>query len=363
MKIVIGGDISIKHEQAMEACAKKQANALFAQNVQDLFKSADEVIVNLECAITDKETPIKKYGPNLRAPFGTGDVLKEVGVTLCALSNNHIFDFGKAGTKDTFEELARCGLPYTGYGKNDIDARKDYIIEREGKKIAIINVCEHEYSYALANREGAREYDPYDTSDDIVNAKKNADYVIVIYHGGKEHCRYPSPRLVKLCRSMIRHGADIVLCQHSHCIGCYEEFEGGHILYGQGNFHFAYPTPRETLEAQRMWDTGLAVVIETTGAGLRLTLEPTIMESPCLRLAGEKEKQELLDELAERSKSLQDGSWYRGWKAFCDNAVAYTNVLMCDNPDIKAHYLDCEAHLDVLKERHKTWNHTNEIDK
>ena len=62
----------------------------------------------------------------------------------------------------------------------------------DGKnKIAVINVSEHEYSYALENRVGARKYDPYDTSDDIVKAKKDADYVIVIYHSWKEHCRYP----------------------------------------------------------------------------------------------------------------------------------------------------------------------------
>ncbi len=361
MKIVIGGDISIKNEEVTLACAKKQTNALFSQDLQTLFHSADEVIVNLECAITDKDTPIKKFGPNLRAPFGTGNVLKDAGVTLCALSNNHIFDFGKVGTKDTFEELDRCGLPYTGYGDNVEDARKDYIIEREGKRIAVINVCEHEYSYAIANREGAREYDPYDTSDDIMSAKKNADYVIVIYHGGKEHCRYPSPRLLKLCRSMVRHGADVVLCQHSHCIGCYEEFEGGHILYGQGNFHFAWQMEEAT--SQRMWDTGLAVVLEIDENGLKFDMLPTIMESPCLRLANEEEANELLKELQERSKSLEDGTWYECWQAFCNNVDWYKTVMIEDNIDRKAHFLDCEAHLDVWRELFKTWNHTNEVDK
>ncbi len=358
MKIVIGGDVSI--HDAEEVFAKKQTDKIFNEGLRDLFHSADEVIVNLECAITDKNTPIKKFGPNLCAPIGTGQVLNEAGVTVCALSNNHIFDFGKAGVKDTLAELDKFGLAYTGYGKNELDARKDYVIEREGKKIAVINVCEHEYSYALPNREGARAYDPYDTNDDITAAKKTADYVIVIYHGGKEECRYPSPRLVKLCRSMVRHGADVVLCQHSHCIGCYEQFEGGHILYGQGNFHFAWAV--EDKNEAWQWDTGLAVVIETEGVGLRLSLEPVIMKGVCLCLAEGEEREILLAELAERSKSLQDGSWYQGWKAFCDKAVGYTNTLMGDNVEKKAHYLDCEAHLDVLKERHKTWNSTNEID-
>ncbi len=77
MKIVIGGDISIKAQKTTELCAQRRTEKLFDKTVRDLFRSADEVIVNLECAITDKDTPIKKFGPNLRAPFGTGDVLKE----------------------------------------------------------------------------------------------------------------------------------------------------------------------------------------------------------------------------------------------------------------------------------------------
>lgn len=327
MKIVIGGDISIAvdNERAKAAFANKRTEELFDEGVQKLFRSADERIVNLECAVTDKNTPIKKFGPNLNAPFGTGDTLRQLGVTLCAVSNNHIFDFGKAGTKDTFAELERCGLPYTGYGKNSADARKDYVIEKEGKKVAVITVCEHEYSYALESREGAREYDPYDTSDDIVNAKKTADYVIVIYHGGKEYCRYPSPRLLKLCRSMIRHGADVVLCQHSHCIGCYEKFEGGHIVYGQGNFHFAWDMPTE--EKQRMWYTGLAAVVEIDENSLQFSVEPVVMKGIRLCLANSQEKQIILNELKERSRCLADGSWQEKWKAFCDSVPYYTDAI------------------------------------
>ena len=36
----------------------------------------------------------------------------------------------------------------------------------DGKKIAVIAVCEHEYSYALEDRMGTREYDTYETNDE-----------------------------------------------------------------------------------------------------------------------------------------------------------------------------------------------------
>ncbi len=319
--------------------------------------SRDRNIVNLECAVTDKDTPIKKFGPNLKAPFGTIETLKEAGVTDCALSNNHIFDFGKAGLQDTVSELEKNGMYYTGIGENALDARKDLIIQGD-KKIAVIAVCEHEYTYALEDRCGAREYDPYDTMDDIMAAKKEADYVVVIYHGGKELCRYPSPRLMKACRSMVHHGADVVLCQHSHCIGCYEEYMGSHILYGQGNFHFLYGD-KEGVEYD-CWNTGLLSVFEF-GEKCSIELIPTIKDGSGIRLANEGEKKRLLDELAERSRTLQDGTWKEHWHAFCEEyKEQYYGAVDINNPDFFAHYLDCEAHSDVWRELFPTWNATNE---
>jgi len=314
MKLAIGGDVSIKQdcEQLFAECKGKE---LF-NDVIDVFKACDRVLVNLECAVTEKDTPIAKIGPNLKAPLNTVKTLKEVGVTDCGLSNNHIFDYGKPGAIDTIEQLEKHGINYTGFGKDEIDARKNLIITDGKLKIAIIAVCEHEYSYALANRMGARAYDPYDTNDDIAEAKKTADYVIVTYHGGKEECRYPSPRLVKACRSMIKHGADVVLCQHSHCIGCYEEFMGGHILYGQGNFHFVCKKYEDKADGGYMWNTGLLAVLDITSEGVKVNYKPVIVDGTGIRLTNEKETERILSELEERNQSLKDGSWYDNFRNF-----------------------------------------------
>ncbi len=356
MRISIGGDISVK-DACKDLFATGKAEELFG-NVIDIFKTCDRNIVNLECAVTDKDTPIKKFGPNLNAPFGTVETLKKAGVTDCAISNNHIFDFGIPGLMDTISELDKNGIFYTGAGADAKAARKDLILEGD-KKVAIIAVCEHEYTYALEDRWGAREYDPYDTMDDIMAAKKEADYVVVIYHGGKEHCRYPSPRLLKLCRSMVHHGADVVLCQHSHCIGCYEEYMGAHILYGQGNFHFIYGDRNG--EEYDIWNTGLLTVLEF-GEKCSIEFVPTIRDGNGIRLANEEEAARLLGELDQRSRTIQDGTWKEHWHAFCETVkVQYTKAAdASSNPDLFAHYLDCEAHSDVWRQLFPTWNQTNE---
>ncbi len=354
MIITIGGDVCVT-DSNKEMFANTETNKLFT-NVIDVFAASDINFVNLECALTESENRIKKFGPNLKGPKSTAAVLKKAGIDYCSLSNNHTFDFGIGGLMDTVDALNENKITYTGIGDNDLDARKDLIIEHEGKKIAFITVCEHEYSYALPDRIGTRVYDPYDTSDDIVKAKKNADYVIVIYHGGKEHCRYPSPRLRKLCRSMANHGADVVLCQHSHCIGCYEKYNNCHIMYGQGNFHFTGMNPDES----EMWSTGMLVQLEFTNES-KIKFIPTVAENGGIRLANDIEKAKLLKELDGRNAELENDAWLNGWHKFCEeNKKTYTEAIVGGNLDWFSHYLDCEAHTDVWRELYPTWNMTNE---
>ena len=360
MKILIGADIVPKTDEVKQLFIDGDTQALFG-GVCDLIKDADCTIVNLECALTKSENEIPKFGPCLKADPLCADTLKKLGVTHVALSNNHTFDFGIEGLKDTMESLDRVGLPYTGVGENDEDSRKPYIIEQDGKKIGLINVCEHEYSYALPNRMGANPYDPYLTMQDIRELKKRTDFVIVLYHGGKEHCRYPSPRLRNLCREMVLCGADVVLTQHSHCIGCYEEYEGGHILYGQGNFHFCWPGHQE------MWYTSLLVELEIDKS-VAIKFIPLVTLEKGIDIAAGEKAEEIMTAFAARNEELKNGKWQEGWHAFCESVKGmYTGALKgLETPETTdhqrqhfAHYLDCEAHTDVWRELYPTWNATN----
>lgn len=350
MKTLLLGDVC-PTEYTAPLFDKGDIKTLF-NDVASLFEGNDVNLINLECAITESENRIEKFGPNLKAPLGTAATLKALGVTHAGLSNNHIFDFGREGARDTVSALDRVGIAYTGFGENYDDSRKNLVIEKNGEKITFITVCEHEYSYALPDRMGARPFDVFDTIEDIRDAKATSDRVIVTYHGGKEQCEYPSPRLLKVCHAMARAGADVILCQHSHCIGCYELYQNTHILYGQGNFHFVKPTDAYG------WHTALAVKYdslthkiefiahENTDYGVKLSDNPEIM-------AG----------FNARSRSLLDGSWKNGWHEFClSKEESYKNAIhnASEKPKKFGHYLDCEAHTDVWRELYPTANLTNE---
>ncbi len=338
--------------------------ALFGDTIL-LFHSCDFTFANLECAITEHDVGIKKFGPCLKAPFGTADVLKDLNLSLVGISNNHVFDFGKKGALDTIAALNEKGLPYTGFGDNYNDSRKNYYFEKDGERICVVAVCEHEYSYALEDRMGSRPFDEFETIEDIREAKANADRVIVAYHGGKEYCEYPSPRLMRACRAMARAGADLILTQHTHCIGTYEKYGDSHIVYGPGNFNFVKP------ENGPMWETGLAVIYDTKTNEIEFI--PVRTGEHGISLAKDDDKEQILAGFAKRSETIGNGKWRDGWREFCfseKNTRCYLSAIKraCvdgateEDNHLFAHYLDCEAHSDVWREFFPTYNMTNEKD-
>ncbi len=364
MKIVIGGDI-IPTPNSEKYYLNKDVDYLFT-DLMPIVKSADRAIFNLEGALTRSENRIKKFGPHLKGAPECADTMKMFGITDMALSNNHVFDFGIEGLDETLSALKGVGINYMGIGADENACRAPYYIEQDGIKIGFINVCEHEYSYATEDRVGCNPFDPFLTMHDIREAKKNSDYVVVIYHGGKEHCEYPSPRLMRLCHEMVECGANVVLTQHSHCIGCYEEYEGGHIVYGQGNFHFPHMG-----ELPDNWYQGLLVELNITKGNLDFKVHPFILSGAQISLAKGSDYDTIMNAFYERNKTLKNGEWKKGWLEFCqvekdnydcDYAKYVQPVAPTPNEarrHVFSHFLDCEAHTDVLRELFVTWNKTN----
>ncbi|WP_371315358.1 CapA family protein, partial [uncultured Duncaniella sp.] len=60
---------------------------------------------------------------------------------------------------------------------------------------------------------------------------------------------------------MVDCGADLISCQHSHCIGTIEQYNGSTIVYGQGNSVFGYR------DGDNSWNRGLLLQVEFQKAG------------------------------------------------------------------------------------------------
>ena len=159
MKALLLGDFS-PTEFSSPLFARRDVDLLFGDTLS-LFEGKDIKLVNLEAAMTESDRPIEKFGPALKCQPAVAEIMREIGVNYCGLSNNHVFDFGKQGIADTLRALDGAGIAYTGFGDNYERSREDLVINNGKEKICIIAVCEHEYSYALENRMGCRPYDEY----------------------------------------------------------------------------------------------------------------------------------------------------------------------------------------------------------
>lgn len=291
MKILIGADL-VPTKSNFELFNNADTDALLGKELKELLNSADYTIFNLEVPLADEETPIEKNGPALSAPTSTVKGLKAINPHCFAIANNHILDQGEKGLFSTMDALKENGISFFGAGKTQKEAKKAHIFTVGGKTVGVYACVEHEFSVVTDKTAGANPFDPLETPDEVAELKKTCDYVTVLYHGGKEHYRYPSPRLRKVCRKLIDKGADLVICQHSHCIGAKEEYNGGTIVYGQGNFLF------DMLQTE-CWQTGLLIKLDDD---FKIEYIPVVKDKNCVRLADEKQKMEILDGFYKRSE-------------------------------------------------------------
>jgi hypothetical protein len=279
------------------------------------FEKADLVALNLEGPLIAAPSPIEKIGPI----HGTPDVcvkgMRQLRIGLVNLANNHVMDHGATGLNNTLEVCRREGMAWVGGGTDVAAASQIWFCERNGVRLGVLSCAEYEFGMATSTRAGANPLDLVRVVRSMREQRKNLDRLVVLLHGGNEYCPYPRPSLAELCRFLVEQGADAVICQHSHCIGCWETYRGGIIVYGQGNFIFDDPKARPCenegmlLSMEIFRDQPLAMrTILFKQASVRPGIEPmSEAEEDCTRQI-----------LEERNRRLQDPEFLeREWIDFC----------------------------------------------
>lgn len=267
MKILIAGDFCDKN-RVSDFISKEDYTVLFNE-IKPIVESADFGIVNFEFPVVITEgKPIPKCGPNLKGQKQSIDAIKYAGFNVCTLANNHILDQGEQCCIDTKNLLESAGIRTVGVGENLNQAEEILYLEKDGEILAIINCCEHEFSIATDSSAGANPLNPIRQYYEIKEAKRKADYVLVIVHGGHEMYQLPSPRMQETYRFFIDAGADAVVNHHQHCYSGYEVYEGKPIFYGLGNFLF------DNLYKDSIWNYGFMLQLQFEKNEIKETLIP-----------------------------------------------------------------------------------------
>ncbi len=223
MKIIVTGDLC--DNGRVSPIIKNGDYSQLFESVREIISSADISIVNFEFPIVDGETtPIKKNGPCLKGHRNSIDAIKYAGFNVCTLANNHILDQGEKCCLNTKRYIETAGLKTVGAGMNEKESSCILYLKNDGKTIAIINCCEHEFSIATKDSAGANGLNPISQYYKIKEARDKADFVMVIVHGGHENYQLPSLRMKELYHFYIDVGADIVINHHQHCYSGYETY-------------------------------------------------------------------------------------------------------------------------------------------
>ncbi|MFW9970582.1 MAG: CapA family protein [Candidatus Odinarchaeota archaeon] len=252
VKLIVSGDFCLDG-RVEKLCSSNREGEIFGEFKEQLINK-DISIINIECPLTIDHTPISKEGPNLIADPVCVKALTAIDLDIAALANNHIMDQGVKGLKSTLNHLKKNKIHTVGVGENIHESQKPLRIEKKGCRISFLNIAEQEFSSATEKTAGAAKIDVIDNYYRITEEKNNADFIILIIHGGNEFYSLPSPDMVKLCRFYAQLGVSAIFSHHTHCFSGYEIYNNVPIFYGLGNFIFDRPN-----EKRKVWNSGYFV--------------------------------------------------------------------------------------------------------
>src|ERR1700736_6516974 len=181
--------------------------------------------------------------------------MRDAGIGLVNLANNHTFDAEERGFLDTLRALSLAGIAHVGGGMDLADARRPVIIERNGIKLGFLGYTQFnnfgESAFAADGRPGIVPMDPFLMKEDIRRLRPQVDYVLVAIHWSTN--RSPAAQFVgvsdpgginnydispenrKFAHDLIDAGADIILGHPPPHPKGIEVYHGKVILYAPSN--------------------------------------------------------------------------------------------------------------------------------
>lgn len=217
-------------------------NPMF-KHVKTYLDSSTVTIANQETMIGGEEMGLSSY-PSFNSPFEVGDALKENGVDIVTLANNHTLDRGEQAITNAIGHWQTIDMLYEGAYQSQDDQEKIRVLEtEEGISIASLAYTYgtngipvpqgKEYLVNLIDREKMQE--------DIIEAKKVADVIVLSLHFGNEYEPYPNQSQKDLAKFAADLGVDVVIGHHPHVLQPIDWVEGEDgqqtlVAYSLGNF-------------------------------------------------------------------------------------------------------------------------------
>jgi poly-gamma-glutamate synthesis protein (capsule biosynthesis protein) len=234
--IAFAGDVHFAGRVAQRLADPRTALGPISQTLSQ----ADVAMVNLETALTTRGTPEPKSF-HFRAPPGALDALRDAGVDVATMANNHGVDYGPVGLTDTMAAITASGFPVVGIGQDSTQAYAPWYTTVRGNRVAIIGASEIPDRTLTAwtaepDHPGVASAFSARLIASVKDARTKADIVVVYLHWGQEGKACPISNQPVLAKELAAAGADAVVGTHAHLL-----LGGGwmgptYVAYGLGNF-------------------------------------------------------------------------------------------------------------------------------
>lgn len=233
MRIVFSGDAMMHYPQVtggLRPDGKYDFKPYF-RYIEKVWKDADFAVLNFETTISADG----KYSgyPLFSSPKEYAEAVKDAGIDVVLLANNHIMDKGAVGVESTLRCFDSLGISTLGVSADTV-RRDSIIVLRKGLiRTALLN-----YTYGLNGNPVPRGIfvnliDTLQIRSDILRARQKAEYVIVLYHWGDEYHLKAGKEQRDLAAWTRNAGADVVIGSHPHVVQDYDL--ENRIVYSLGN--------------------------------------------------------------------------------------------------------------------------------
>jgi len=233
------------------------------EGIRAEIEAADIFMVNQEFPFTERGTPAADKQFTFRLPMDRFHIIKEMGVDIVTLANNHILDYGEEGLLDSCAVLEKEGIPYVGAGENLERAKKLETITVGNRTIGFLGTSRvyMDGSWAAGpNHPGVfSTYDSRQAVAAIKEARELCDYLVVYVHWGVERETTPKEYQRTMGREYIDAGADLVIGSHPHVLQPVEYYNDKPIVYSLGNFVFGSSIPSTELFKVTITEAGVEV--------------------------------------------------------------------------------------------------------
>ena len=245
--LAFAGDLSLADNYVVMDYYHNEAGDDLANCIDSAYikrmNDADVMWINNEFCYSNQGSPIPGKAYTFCAAPENVNILKELGVDIVGLANNHVYDFGPEAFADTLATLRGAEIAYVGAGADIKEASSPVYFDVDGYKIAYVAATRAEKNIktpeATETSGGVfRCYDNTDYIEKIKEAKANADYVIALPHWGAEHSTILEAAQTDGAKEYIDAGADAVIGAHTHCLQGMDFYNGKPIIYSLGNFWF-----------------------------------------------------------------------------------------------------------------------------